>query len=459
MVHALTRLGTWRIALLCGVTLVWVGAGRASDWSELIRLSADATQARLVGWTSADALKFVLPGQADLELDLQRIVRYGRGVDARSGEGLLLVDGSLWLGRIERMDAQVCQLRGEYFRAIVPRAFVRAAFWSALPVDGVLERFLGTAMSATGTEDLLVRYDGDVIGGTLIPRDKATGTIFGPNSEIALDVSGQRRVERRESLRGIVFCPLLTPLHPVPTAQMPTIGIDMGLRDGSRLLVASVEVSEFGIARLTTLCGAEIFFESAPLAIDAICYLASLALDGKARLVEGDDGLRGLRVNRMEPLRIRDVPWVGAATSRVPSKGGVDNDVYPPALAAMVRPFGEDSNWVGEAIELPMGTQYVVKVKQSDLALRPTRFRGRVIIEADAANPTPAQGRISLVGSDGKIRSTWESEAVTDRDAEGQIFDLELQDTVAIVLEGVSSPLGTGARRVVWIDPVLVQMP
>jgi hypothetical protein len=115
----------------------------------------------------------------------------------------------------------------------------------------------------------------------------------------------------------------------------------------------------------------------------------------------------------------------------------------------------------------------VVKVKQGDLALRPTRFRGRVSIAAPSANSASfeansapfevnsaaAYGRISLVGSDGKIRSTWESERLMDGNAWGQPFDLELGDTVAIVLEGVASPQGVGGQRIVWADPVLVQMP
>lgn len=462
------------------------GASEVGEWPELVRLQADVTQARLVSWSTAGALKFELPGQTYLELDSQRVVRYGRGVDARKGEGLLLVDGSLWMGRIASIDAQACHIKGEYFQAIVPRVLVRAALLSALPVDGIRDRFVRTALAAQGTDDLLVRYDGDVIAGTLAARDNSTGLILGQipaagglrqggsrENEIALDVSGQRRLEPCESMRGIVFCPLLTPLQPQASAHVSAQGIDIGLRDGSRLLVASVEVGELGITRITTQCGAEIVFESAPLDIEAICYLASLELNRVIGVAAGESGFRGLRVNRMEPMRVRDVPWVGEATSRVVNTAMGSSNDYRSMLPAWTRPFGEHGGWVGEAIELPFGTQYVVKVKQGDLALRPTRFRGRVSIAAPSANSAPfeansapfevnsaaAYGRISLVGSDGKIRSTWESERLMDGNAWGQPFDLELGDTVAIVLEGVASPQGVGGQRIVWADPVLVQMP
>lgn len=400
------------------------------------------------GWEEDGTLAFLPPaespsGQA-LRVDARDLVRFGRGAAARGGQGLLLVDGSLLVGRIDRITETECVVMGDYFDASVPRPLVRALLFTAPPIDGLQTQIIRDAFSSAGGDDIAIAVDGDRTAGALQPASPGDAVVWERGGETLVMAQRNRSVTIPVArLRALIFSPLLT-----PRLGADADALTVGFADGSRLQVLQTQAtgrrgpSEItsvpprgaaGTVRWELACGVEVAASSRRWSPAAVTYLSPRRV--------GDEGT-ALRLSDQRPLRLRVQPMF--ATARDIATDANDRGTASGAWVG--------GHWYGHVIAMPSAAQAVYRGVAAGGNLRAeVAIRDPDVPDAAIGS---AEFRVLVVGEGGQLREVWKSPAV--RGGEGLIaVDIPLPPTPAVVLAVDPGERGGAGDRAVWIDPIV----
>lgn len=395
--------------------------------------------ARLVDWSGDGNIKFAIPDGASITTPVDKVVRFGIGRQSRAGQGVLLIDGSLLVGRIVRIDQKQCDLSGDYFRTSVPRPLIRSILVHAPGLDGLQSEWLDMASEATGADDLLQTVDGDRITGTI--TGDADNLIFlaGTLNEIRISDdrranSGQRVIDWQK-IRGIIFSPLLTGMIP-ESAGTTTLG----LVDGSRLTLLNMTANVSGIWRFQLACGLEIRSRKNQFSLDQICYLARSTSDLSSSNIK--------QVNATDALRIRRTSLFGNAEMLNATAIGAGQGSLRIGVLS-----GKETGWIKSGLQMSAGTQAVFR-----LPPRAKRFSAE-LATGPAQDFTPFQCIVSLVNAAGEIRQAWASKPLASNQGT-TLLDVNIRPTeVAMILsvEHIAPSLDTA--EAIWIAPLVYTEP
>ncbi|WP_197452326.1 NPCBM/NEW2 domain-containing protein [Rosistilla carotiformis] len=183
---------------------------------------------------SPEQLTFRDDKNQPLVVAADQLIRYGHEPIADFASGLMMVDGSWVVGRIERIAKDQVAISGRYFRTTLSLTNVRAIALQ-LPTQPLARAsILKTFTDADGGDDRLLSVAGDEIVGVLQfpPTIDDAPLTFGATWNLQ---RGERSDDVAAStLRGIVLSPLLHPIRPAET------GFWFGLDDGTRLAIRSI---------------------------------------------------------------------------------------------------------------------------------------------------------------------------------------------------------------------------
>lgn len=414
--------------------------GEASEPAEglaLYELVTGHENIQFEGWESDGRLSFRGPDGETFRRQPSEIVRYGRGVHDRRGQGLLLVDGSWLAGRVTEIRENECRVRGRYFNASIPRPLVRAVLLSAPSIDGLQEEMIRESLVAEGSNDIAIGVDGDRTSGALqtIPQEAEESDVVWQRGVDELSLLAGNRPLRIPAarVRAIVFSPLLTPRIPADPES-----VVVGLADGSRLQVRRWSGAEAGTT-VELSSGAELTLPPRAEAANAVVYLSPSKIGGAGQASD----VR--RLSDEPPLRMRVKPLFGAAYDAPPQ--------------AVDRVWGNlptvGGHWYGNAIAMPSASQAVFRGMPMG-----SFFRAQVAIR-DPEHPDAASGsarfRVLVVGREGLLREVWKSEPIRGDEGLADVF-VRIPPTAAVVLAVEQANRGGAGDRAVWIDPVLTSL-
>jgi hypothetical protein len=378
-------------------------------------------------------LTFTDHGDEAISVDRAEVIRYGIGSEARSGQGLFLIDGSLLVGRITRLSTDSCDLTNQFFRTTVPRSLIRAVLLSAPSIDGLQTRLIDRAMASEGVEDGLLTVDGDWIQGTLAidPLEKFFAAGDAPTLRWKQS-DGQRDIPLGE-VRGIVFSPILTPLIPADfTSSM------VGLVDGTRLRISdwSTTDDEFPIWELR--CGLVIEPTNPDFSPAAISYFRG-GNPGEGQPSPTD---RFLAID--QALRVQFTPPIGAPTL-IPAAS-----LRPTDAVLGIGCIYLTSGWVDRSWTLPAGGQAVFRVDRTARHLTAEVARGRDPWDVT----TPVRFTVAAVVAGGRIEPIWSSQPV-GAEAGPVYVDVTIPESLAVVLAVQRVEGTTESGHGVWINPMI----
>ncbi len=209
--------------------------------AEDLLLNSGLVAASFSDFESPDQLTFRDDKNQPLVVAADQLIRYGHEPIADFASGLMMVDGSWVVGRIERVSKDQVAIAGRYFRTTLSLTNVRAIALQ-LPTQPLARAsILKTFSDADGGDDRLLSVSGDEIAGVLqFPPTIADAPLaFGATWKL-------RRGERTDAiaastLRGIVLSPLLHPIRPAES------GFWFGLDDGTRLAIRSIQRTDGAI--------------------------------------------------------------------------------------------------------------------------------------------------------------------------------------------------------------------
>lgn len=429
------------LVLSTGTPLCATASAEETSTGWPLRLTAERHDAvQLVGWEEDDTLTFRgLEGTPDgqiLRRKLKDVVRFGRGMPARGGQGLLLVDGSFLAGRVARITETQCVISGRYFDTTVPRPLVRAMLLTAPPINGLQAEIIRDALSAVGDDDVVIGVDGDRTIGTLQPPSQGDAVVWERGGETLELVQGGRPVGVPVSrIRALIFSALLTPVFGAH-AEATTVG----LADGTRMQVRRFREAAPGAAEavhLELVCGAQIAAPTRRWSASAVTYISP-------RRSGGSDGSTAIRrLSEQPPLRVRAQPMFRTARDLTGTERKLSTDGG----------ITVDGHWYSDAIAMPSASQAVYRGLASGGQLR----ADVAIRDPDA--PDAAIGsvrfRVLIVGDEGRLQEVWKSQMV--RGGEGLVaIDVPLPPTPAVVLVVEPGERGGAGDRAVWIDAILI---
>lgn len=418
-------------------------------WNSVESIAEGIREARFVGWTEAgDGVWFEDQAGTEWQVPLRQIVRYGKGSLSRSGEGLLLVDGSRLLGRVRSFDAQAVELLSETWRIRVPRALVRGVMVAAPALGNMQNQFVAAAFAAVGAEDQVLLVNGDLVPGTIVfdgGDETSVGGQWRRGDDLAIRRDGALQRVAWSEIRGIVFSPLLSPV--VATVEQ---GNWVGMADGSALRIETGRGDQRGLRQFELLCGLTIQCVGNP-ANDNVVYLSS-----------GELADEGKRLNLVQPVRIRQVGWYGepvigdAARELVGWQAywqhiGVCRDYSLHGKEAAVQQ--SEWEWTAHAIETAVNRQLVYRLDPGANGKRPERFRSELRCTSFQLGEIEAYVRIVRGGN--RIETVWQGTLKSSD--EGRSFveqlDIRWEGGAALILETVQGPdfqSERQARRTSW---------
>lgn len=414
-----------------------------SQDSTLRTVDAFHQNVELVDWSDDGMLEFASPGETRIKIATSNVIRFGTGQRSRTGQGVLLIDGSLLVGRITQIDQQQCELNGAYFRLSIPRPLIRSILVNAPGLDGLQREWLDKALTAEGTDDLVQTIDGDWLTGT-IAGDRA-GLIYRAGTVDQINLSNApRRALEWSKIRGVIFSPLLAGLMP-----QPTDAVTVGLKDGSRLSVLRATENLSGIWRFQLACGLEVRSRGDQFSTNQICFVGNTAAALSAAshtAVRASDALRIRQTPNFGPVRtltseaLAPVPLAQAASGA----GGVSFPVV--------------DGWVANGFRMVADTQAVFRLPphaQRFTAEIACDFAGTYEHSHILAVPPAIRCTVAVVDKGGKTVNAWTSQLLSL----GQSIipvDFNIAPTAVALILSVDriSPSFTAADSV-WLAPLV----
>jgi len=465
--------------LIIVVSSIWITHTRLNaeesrlDWDSVETIAEGVRRGRFVGWTEAgDGAWFEDQAGTAWQVPLRQIVRYGKGSLSRSGEGLLLVDGSRLMGRVRGFDAQAVELLSEVWRIRVPRALVRGVMVAAPALGHMQNRFVAAAFAAEGAEDQVLLVNGDRISGTIVSDGvdaKGPGGLWRRGDPVGIRRDGALQQVAWSEIRGIVFSPLLSAVV-APVGQ----GSWVGMADGSALRIEAGGGDRRGLRQFKLVCGLTIQCVGNP-ANESVVYLSGGELADESQ-----------RLNLVPPVRLRQVGWfeepiVAEATRELVGwQGywqhiGIRRDHPLPGREAAVQQSEWD--WTAHAIESAVNRQLVYRLEPGANGRRPERFRCELRCTSFQFGEIEAYVRI--VRGANRIDTVWQG-TLRSLDAGGKLsfaeqLDIRWEGGAALILETARGPEFRSERQawrtswggwadleernqetVLWCDPLLL---
>lgn len=237
----------------CVLTLSMVCLFASLSAAEDLLLVSGLESARFSDFDSSGALSFFDAKDQPMSVAAEKLIRYGNEPITDFESGLLMVDGSWIVGRIERVAEDRVSIAGRYFQTTLSLQGVRGIALH-LPIDPLQrQRIINAMTEADGGDDRLLTVTGDSVAGVLQLPPKIDGAPLA--SRGSWEIRRRERNEKVEaaSLRAVVLSPLL---HPIRLADA---GFWFALDDGSRLAIESVEHNGAEV-RLETFSGQQLSF-------------------------------------------------------------------------------------------------------------------------------------------------------------------------------------------------------
>lgn len=202
--------------------------------SEELLLTDGSFSAQFSQIASSSEVRFISPDGELQTVPSERLIRFGNEPVVDITSGLVMVDGSLLIGRINKISKDSISIVSRHFaNAVIPLRFVRGIALH-LPTNlAASAKLLDQIEAATGEDDQLLMVNGDQVLGVIDLTNSLADALPAMRSDWRIERGRKVQAFAASMIRAVILSPRLHPMEP------PT-GFWFGLDDGSRLAIRAI---------------------------------------------------------------------------------------------------------------------------------------------------------------------------------------------------------------------------
>ncbi len=281
------RLANWAATVFLAMSGV---ASGAAPWPRVVPVEGQPFAAKIRSIDVLGVASFHLQHGEDKDLKLSELCSWGAWAEAGAEPQIVLVDGSLIVAEVVRLDKdRVALAWGAEGEVSLPLELVAGIVFAppAEPAQGDLLR--AKLLAASGESDRILLANGDELKGEILGLSAAAARTKLDRNMLAIRSGGEEIKIGRDKVSAIVLNPSLA-VKPIRANAIAWVGFS----DGSRLLVKSLAV-DAKEAKLTLALGPD-------LAMPADDFTALLALGGRTTYLSD-----------LKPASYQQIPYLNLA--------------------------------------------------------------------------------------------------------------------------------------------------